>query len=321
MIARAIPLFILTLAAFVSACSGPHTAGYGPVRIETYPLDGACSLKGNGYSMKVKAPANLVVPLSAAPVTLTCSTESGYKGTEFLGSNYVPWSSSNASSLGLGFLVDQISGSGRGFPELVRVTMIFTEAGKPEDLRDIKPQTTGIEIPSRGPEIAAKNEPAMTKEIPKLSGDLPMPPKPKTENTSMPVPPAKTSTAEKMDDKAVSKDLSVPDKESKKAALPMSGMMAKVEPTKIVAKKNIRVHLSSFKERKNADRSWRTLRRTHSNLLQKYSSSMETVKVNKKGTFLRVYAGPLTSEKAAHDLCDALKRKNIYCRPVAAGAN
>jgi hypothetical protein len=43
--------------------------------------------------------------------------------------------------------------------------------------------------------------------------------------------------------------------------------------------------------------------------------------VKKKVTFHRVYAGPLASEKAARDLCDALKRKKVYCRPVAAGAN
>lgn len=317
MTARAIPLCVLALAAFVSACSGSHTDGYGPVRIETYPLDGSCHLKGNGYSMQVKAPADLVVPLSAAPVTVACSTESGYKATEVLASNYDPLSSSNVGSLGLGFLVDQFFGSGRRFPELVHVTMIFTEAGKPEDLHDIKSQATGAEMSSQGPKMAAKKEPVMTKEIPKLSGELPAPPKPKTEDTSMPVPPSKTFTAEKMVDKAVSKDQSVPDKETKMAALPMPGKIMEAVP----AKKNIRVHLSSFKDRKNADLSWRMLRRTHGDLLQKYSASMETVKITKKGTFHRLYAGPLTSGKAARDLCNALKRKNVYCRPVAAGAN
>jgi cell division septation protein DedD len=310
MTARAFPLFFLALSAFVSACSGSHTAGYGPVRIETYPLDGACRLKGGGYSMQVKAPANLVVPLSAAPLTVTCSTESGYKGTKVLSSNYDPWSSSNTGSLGLRDLVDQSSGSGRRFPELM----------------DINSQTSGTEMSAQGqkmaaPKMAAKKEPTMTKEMSKPSGGLPLPPKPNTEDSSMPDPPAKTSTAEKIDYKAVSKDQSLPDKDTKIAALPMPDKMAKAEPTKMVSKKDIRVHLSSFKVRKNADRSWRRLSRAHGDLLQTYSASIETVKVKKKGTFHRVYAGPLASGKAARNLCNALKRKKVYCRPVAARAN
>lgn len=311
MTTRAVPLFTLALVAFVSACAGPHTAGYGPVRIETYPLDGTCHLGGTGYVMQAKAPADLVVPLSAAPVTVVCSTKSGYRATKVLSSNYDPWSSSNVGSLGLGYLLDQASGSGRRYPELVQITMIYTEAGKPEDLRDSKTQATGAEMSPQGPEMMA----------PKPSGDLPAPPKPNSEDASMPAPPTKATTAEKMDQTAKSKDQSLPDKDTKMAALPMPDKMAKAEPAKMVSKKDIRVHLSSFKERKNTDRSWRQLSRAHGDLLKKYSVSIETVVVKKKGTFHRVYAGPLVSAKAARDLCGALKRKKVYCRPVAAGAN
>ena len=67
-------------AVFLSACGGTQTAGFGPVRIETYPLDGTCQLAGSGYTMMAKAPADIVVPLSAAPVLVSCSTKSGYKG-------------------------------------------------------------------------------------------------------------------------------------------------------------------------------------------------------------------------------------------------
>lgn len=326
MIPRAAPLFVLALTALVSACSGSYTAGYGPVRIETYPLDGACRLKGSGYSMQTKAPADLVIPLSAAPVTVTCSTESGYRGTETMGSTYDPWSSANVGSLGLGYLVDQSSGSGRRFPELLRVTMIYTEAGKPEDLRDAKPQATGVEMSAQGPKMtapkmAAKKEPTMAKEMPKPSDEIPASPKPNSEDTGMPAPPAKTSSVEKMGHKAMSKDQSLPDKDTKMAALPIPDKMAKAAPAKMISKTDIRVHLSSFKVRKNADRSWRRLSRAHGDLLKKYSVSIETVDVKKKGTFHRVYAGPLASGKAARDLCNALKRKKVYCRPVAAGAN
>ncbi|MGB0552230.1 MAG: SPOR domain-containing protein [Alphaproteobacteria bacterium] len=323
MTTRAIPLFTLALAAFVSSCSGSHTAGYGPVRIETYPLDGSCRLTGSGYVMHAKAPADVVVPLYAAPITVICSTKSGYRGTRVLSSNYDPWSSSNVGSLGFGYLVDQSSGSGRRYPELVQVTMIYTEAGKPEDLRNSKTQAPGAEMPEQGPKMAAKKT-AMTKEMPKPSGDLPAPPKANTEDASMPAPPAKATTAKKMkkmDDTAKSKDQSLPDKDRKMAALPMPDKMTKAEFVKMVSKKNIRVHLSSFKEGKNANRSWRRLSRTHGDLLKNYSVAIETVDVKKKGTFHRVYAGPLASDKAARNLCSALKRRKVYCRPVAAGAN
>lgn len=326
MTARTAPLIVLVLAALVSACSGSYTAGYGPVRIETYPLDGACRLKGNGYSMQTKAPADLVVPLSASPVTVTCSTESGYRGTDTLDSTYDPWSSANVGSLGLGYLVDKSSGSGRRYPELLSVTMIYTEAGKPEDIHDAKPKPTGAEMSAQGPKMtapktAAMKEPAMAKEMPKSSEEIPAPPKTSMKDSGMPAPPEKTPTPEKMDNKAAPKDQSLPDKDSKMAALPIPDKMAKTEPAKMVSKGDIRVHLSSFKERKNADRSWRKLSRAHGDLLKNYSMSIETVDVKNKGTFHRVYAGPLSSSKAARDLCNTLKRKKVYCRPVAAGAN
>jgi len=322
----AVPIFTLALVAFVSACAGPHTAGYGPVRIETYPLDGSCRLAGTSYVMQAKAPADLVVPLSAAPVTVVCSTKSGYRGMKVLSSNYDPWSWSNVGSLGFGYLVDQSSGSGRRYPELVQITMIYTEAGKPEDLRDSKTQATGAEMSPQGPKMmvpkkAAKKKTAMTKKMQKPSGDLPAPPKPNSEDASMPAPPTMATTAEKIDQTAKPKDQSLPDKDAKMAALPMPDKMAKAEPAKMVSKKDIRVHLSSFKERKNANRSWRRLSRAHSDLLKKYSVSIETVVVKKRGTFHRVYAGPLVSAKEARDLCGALKRKKVYCRPAAAGAN
>ncbi len=43
--ARKLALVTVT---FLSACASEHSAGYGPVRIETYPLDGTCILAGNG---------------------------------------------------------------------------------------------------------------------------------------------------------------------------------------------------------------------------------------------------------------------------------
>ena len=148
-------------AVFLSACGGTQTAGFGPVRIETYPLDGTCQLKGSGFTMTAKTPADIVVPLSAAPVLVSCSTESGYKGAETLYTTPDPWSPANVgSSLGLGYLVSQTSSSGRRYPELMRVTMIFTEAGKPEDLQKEMQRATDAEMTKQGPSFA-KTEKAM----------------------------------------------------------------------------------------------------------------------------------------------------------------
>jgi cell division septation protein DedD len=327
----------LVAVAFLSACASEHSAGYGPVRIETYPLDGTCILAGNGYTMRAQAPADLVVPLSAAPVTVTCETESGYKGTETLGSNYDPWSPANVGSLGLGYLVDQTAGSGRRYPELLRVTMIFMEAGKPEDVRGTDTAATGPEISEQGDKLMASKEatmapqameatspapssadsaPAMAKTIPEREkandsmampagneGGLPAPPTKMQSEAGVPAPPAKPAepaTAEPM------------------TALPATPPMPKAETKPKMD--GIRIHLSSFKERANAERSWQSLSRAHGSLLRGLSASIETVDLGAKGKFHRVYAGPLQDSKSARDLCRKLKAKKVYCRPVAAGA-
>lgn len=329
MTAKATSLALLGLLALVSACAGPNAAGYGPVRIETYPLDGDCRILGKGYTMPAKAPADLVVPLSAAPLRVICRTDSGYKGSDVVNAKYDPWSPANVGSLGLGFLVDKSSGSGRRYPELVRVTMIYTEAGKPSDLKQLT-LPTGAEMSKEGPNITPKAKPMaketamMEKNAPKTA-DLPAPPKPNTEETGMPAPPAKEPAGKATDGKPMMmKDgnkAGEASKDAKMAALPAGDKMMKSEPAKAVTKNDIRVHLSSFKDRKNAERSSASLRRTHAELLGKYATSIETVNLTQKGTFHRVYAGPMASNKAARDLCNALKNKKVYCRPVAAGAN
>ena len=306
-------LAVTGTAIFLSACSGTQTAGFGPVRIETYPLDGNCQLKGSGYTIMAKAPADIVVPLSAAPVLVSCSTESGYKGAETLSTTPDPWSPANVgSSLGLGYLVDHMSSGGRRYPELMRVTMIFSEAGKPGDLqKDVRP-ATDAEMSKQGPSFA-KSEKAMASKSKtgmmamKSSGDsLPAAPPTWQEASGMPTP---KPTADKT-----------------KGAMQKAGLPAPAEASPAPANRmplfrnDIRVHLASFKKRSNAERKWQTLRQAHRDLLNNLSSLIETIDIKGKGRFHRVYAGPMVDMATARKLCKSLKSREVYCRAVGSGA-
>ena len=300
-------------ALFLSACGGTQTAGFGPVRIETYPLDGTCQLKGSGYTMMSKAPADIVVPLSAAPVLVSCSTESGYKGAETLTTTPDPWSPANVgSSLGLGYLVDQTSRSGQRYPELMRVTMIFTEAGKPEELQKEVEAATGAKMSKQGPNFAKTKKAVASKSKSEMmaikpSGDsLPGPPPTSQEASGMPAPkPAAAKPKDAM----------------QKAGLPAPAKASPAPAAKMPLFRNdIRVHLASFKQRPNAERKWRTLRQAHRDLLNNLSSLIETADVKGKGRFHRVYVGPMVDMVAALNLCKSLKSRKVYCRAVGSGA-
>ncbi|MEC7655551.1 MAG: hypothetical protein VX416_04305 [Pseudomonadota bacterium] len=77
-----IPFLALVSISAVAGCSSPHSSGYGPLRIETYPVDAPCQVNGDGFNMQAKAPADIVVPISAAPLQISCVTSSGYNGTD-----------------------------------------------------------------------------------------------------------------------------------------------------------------------------------------------------------------------------------------------
>ena len=300
-------------AVFLSACGGNQTAGFGPVRIETYPLDGACKLEGSGYTMMAKAPADIVVPLSAAPVLVSCSTESGYKGAETLATTPDPWSPANVgSSLGLGYLVDRTSGSGGRFPELMRVTMIFTEAGKPEDLQNEVQPATGTEMSKQGPSLDRTEKTMGSKSKSEMmamkssSDGLPAPPPTSQEANGMPAP---KPAAAKPKDAMQKVELPAPIKTSPAPAAKMP-----------LFRNDIRVHLASFKQRRNAERKWQALRRAHRDLLNNLGSLIETVDVKGKGRFNRIYVGPMVDMAAARNLCKSLKARKVYCRAVNSGA-
>ena len=244
---RLIPFFNLIFLYIIAGCSLPQSSGQKPLRIETHPVDAQCSVKGDGFTMQANAPADIVVPLSAAPFQIKCETESGFKGVETLSTIPDPWSPLN---IGFGFLKNSAT-SGHRLPELIQVTLTYTETTQPQEF----------------------DKPAS-----------------KLNNTGM----------------------------SKKAIQKSAVSESKQE--KITLSSASRVHLSSFKERANAQKSRRTLWQRHNNILKGLSASIEAVNLGRKGRFYRIYAGPFKSYKAAGDLCDVLKNKGIYCRPVAANA-
>ena len=285
------------VALFLSACAGSDKADSGAVRIETYPLDGVCKLKGHEYSITQKTPADLSVPLSAAPVQVACSTESGYKGTATLSTTYDPWSPANIGTLGLGYLLDKSTGSGRRFPKMLHVTMTYTEAGKLEDSRDTKHaemvsnlpkgDTQMIDMAGRKKPIAIKNLAAMKSTAKGMHAPKLAAPKPKIKTTGL-----KTSSA--------------------KTLTPSTKMP--------LFTADVRVHLASFKKYENAKRTWQRLSRTHQDLYKGLSALLKAFDVPKKGRFHRVYAGPMADLSGARALCKSLKSRSVYCRPVASGA-
>ncbi|MDP7393298.1 MAG: hypothetical protein QGH07_15870, partial [Alphaproteobacteria bacterium] len=137
-----IPFLALVSIIAIAGCISSHSSGYGPLRIETYPVDAPCRVSGDGFTMQAYAPADIVVPISAAPLQISCVTESGYKGTETLATVPDPWSPSN---VGLGFL-SKSGGSGQRLPEFVQITLVYSETGKPRNLAKPANKATGAEM-------------------------------------------------------------------------------------------------------------------------------------------------------------------------------
>ncbi len=76
------------------------------------------------------------------------------------------------------------------------------------------------------------------------------------------------------------------------------------------------VHLASYRTRKNADKGWGQIRRTHQSLLGGLDHQVVRVNLGKKGTYYRLKAGPLKSAAAAKDMCRKLKRRRQFCEPT-----
>jgi len=75
------------------------------------------------------------------------------------------------------------------------------------------------------------------------------------------------------------------------------------------------VHLASYKDPKNADAGWATLKAGYANLLSGMAPTVKRVDLGSKGVFHRLYAGPLANGDEARKLCAAFKQRGVYCKP------
>ena len=76
------------------------------------------------------------------------------------------------------------------------------------------------------------------------------------------------------------------------------------------------VHLASFRSRKQANRGWKQIKRTHKAILGGLEHQVVRVNLGKKGTYYRLKAGPLKDAAAAKAMCRKLKRRRQYCQPT-----
>lgn len=76
------------------------------------------------------------------------------------------------------------------------------------------------------------------------------------------------------------------------------------------------VHLATFRSRKQANRGWRQIKRTHKAILGGLDHQVTRVNLGKKGTYYRLKAGPLKDAVAAKAVCRKLKRRRQYCQPT-----
>jgi len=78
------------------------------------------------------------------------------------------------------------------------------------------------------------------------------------------------------------------------------------------------VWLASFPEQVDAELHWRTLQDRHPDLLGTLTPTFEAVdRGASQGTVVRLYAGPIDSQRGAEDLCSLLKRRvrDAFCTP------
>lgn len=320
---------ILIIGIFLNGCSGGGPSKYGPVRIETHPLNGICHLNGKDYHMIIRSPADLVVPISATPVSITCKTNSGYKGTSTLNTIYDTWSPANIGSLGLGYLVDKYSGKGRRYPEALLVTMNYKESKAVNRPPNVQLEKPGKGMLHRRRRVTAststiKEDNTTVKESPIHYNSIPKIEKRKTTKNDIKFatnPTSNITNAAKSYIAAGTNEGNVDDGSVKiptQKMLPNSKKMLNTPTSNVHAHV---IHLSSFKNRKNAENSWNNLHQKYGNLLKGLSATVKNVKLRDKGSFHRVYAGPLKNASAAQILCKKLKLKGVYCRPVALGSD
>lgn len=110
----------------VAACASVVGSTESSVQIRTNPDQASCQLKGRDYSASVQTPAELTIPHSAAPVTVSCLAP-GFRVTTYTldakGDGWIWGNSAFMLATGgiavLGALVDESRGAGRAYADQV----------------------------------------------------------------------------------------------------------------------------------------------------------------------------------------------------------
>ncbi|MCH7930430.1 MAG: SPOR domain-containing protein [Proteobacteria bacterium] len=80
----------------------------------------------------------------------------------------------------------------------------------------------------------------------------------------------------------------------------------------------LNLHLASFRTPERARRVWDELNREHADLFSGLSPRIARVNMGgDKGVFFQLSAGPVAGESEARALCAEIRRRRLYCEPVA----
>jgi cell division septation protein DedD len=79
-----------------------------------------------------------------------------------------------------------------------------------------------------------------------------------------------------------------------------------------------RVQLGSYREPEMARKRWTELKKSHGDLLARFTMVIEKVNIPGKGAHYRLQAGPLASPKDVDGLCRALAKRQVHCILVKA---
>ncbi|MCA1907621.1 MAG: hypothetical protein LDL39_04595 [Magnetospirillum sp.] len=126
----------------LTSCASVVGSTESAVQIKTNPANAQCELKGRDYSASVVTPAEVVVPHSAAPVTVQC-VAAGFRPTSYtLDAKSDGWIWGNSAFIVatggiaiLGAAVDESRGAGRSYAEEVQYDLA-PERTRPLRARD-----------------------------------------------------------------------------------------------------------------------------------------------------------------------------------------
>lgn len=134
----------------LGACASVLGSTESPVTIRTNPAGARCDLKGRDYAAAIDTPAELVIPHSAAPVTVNCAAPGFRPTSHTLDARSDGWIWGNGalfvatgSVAILGALVDESRGAGRNFAEEVQYELT------PDRARAVRARSRGGDVDLR----------------------------------------------------------------------------------------------------------------------------------------------------------------------------